>query len=144
MTLGPCATEGVQPILVVDVEPSPLGLEPPRRRSGHGRGRDQGTRAVTGHRGAPAVLGADLPATSKSHGDIYKDQVGVRPTHTQGAKARRQDAKAQQRTTQREWEAAHRGELFDPSWFREHIHPGLCHLEPWCHRQADRNVDDSS
>ncbi len=32
---------------------------------------------------------------------------------------------ALQRTMQREWEAAHEGEDFDPEWFREHVLPGL-------------------
>ena len=29
---------------------------------------------------------------------------------------------------QREWEAAHKGEDFDPKWFREHVLPGLTPL----------------
>ena len=52
----------------------------------------------------------------------------MRPTHTQSATARRQGANALQRTMQREWEAAHQGEDYDPAWFREHVLPGLAPL----------------
>jgi len=60
--------------------------------------------------------------------DKYAVQEGVRPTHTVGAQARRKNANALQRTMQREWEAVHKGEQFDPEWFREHVLPGLAPL----------------
>ena len=73
-------------------------------------------------------VGAAIQAASQAYGDLYEDQVGVRPTHTVGARARRQSANALQRTMQREWEAVHKGEQFDPEWFREQILPGLAPL----------------
>ena len=50
---------------------------------------------------------------------------GSLPTHTGDAKARRQAANAQQRAMQREWDAAHKGQVFDPEWFVANVLPGL-------------------
>ena len=69
-----------------------------------------------------------LSPASRDHAREYADQMGVSPTHTEDARARRQAANSAQRALQREWEVTHRGEVFDPEWFREHVLPGLATL----------------
>jgi len=50
---------------------------------------------------------------------------GVRATHTSSATARRKAGVASHRAAQKEWEAAHGGEVFDPEWFRREVLPRL-------------------
>ena len=73
-------------------------------------------------------LGAGLLVGSQEHAREYESCTGSRPTHTEDARARRKVANAVQRAKQREWEAAHRGQVFDPEWFRVNVLPGIATL----------------
>ena len=70
-------------------------------------------------------VGAAMYVESQALAEEFERQSGSRPTHTEVAKARRQAANAAQRAKQREWEAAHGSEVFDPGWFRANVFPGL-------------------
>ena len=73
-------------------------------------------------------VGAGLNAPSRVYAADHEALTGSRPSHTGNARARRQAANAEQRTKQREWEAGHRGEDFDPEWFATNVLPGLATL----------------
>ena len=70
-------------------------------------------------------VGAALTAGSLEHACEHKSRTGSRPTHTRDAKARRQAANASQRAQQREWEVSHKGQAFDPDWFKANVLPYL-------------------
>jgi len=116
------------------VDPEATLPLPPCRICGGPIPLEEGRDRPRGHYCAPCLVerrkevGLGIQATSQAYGDHYVEHMGVRPTHTVGAQARRQSANALQRTMQREWEAAHEGEVFDPEWFREHVLPGLAPL----------------
>ena len=73
-------------------------------------------------------IGVEMAASSRAHSEEVLNRTGSRPTHTMDARVRRQAGNTTQRALQREWEADHQGEVFETSWFRTKVLPGLATL----------------
>jgi hypothetical protein len=70
-------------------------------------------------------IARNLPAASGDAAARFEESTGHRPSHTVEAQASRAAKNTRRRAEQAAWEAAHKGDRFDPQWFRASVLPAL-------------------